>query len=444
MPAGDLTQGYIFVPAEKNIDQVKMNAIVGQAYINPAFISGQTATSSTGTGDYFVFLQSGGTLAKILTQDLGNSLAQTSGFQSQIWSTRLRSFNSCGNPNFEVDQANCNAGVTNAPSGTRIGDRWFLGKGGTMAVTTQAQNNNPNVIPGTSYDISGSQLLIQLTTAQASLGATDALQFAQYIEGPSWRELRGDVHSISMLVYSTVAPLTFAVALRDVPTTTKSLVSSVTVPTANTWTLLKLPNLPVFPAGNFSLNPGSIGYQLIITLACGSTYLTPSPGVWVSGNYFGVSGMSNWCANPITSTAFYCAMIQHEPGSQCTTLMDCPFGQNLDGPMGCTRYYHKSYLYGEKPGTVNATGIVAGLQQANWGPFTYVPFKKIMAKVPTVTIYDAVTGAANAVHDNTASLQKAVTGVGQIGDAGYTSISLTSPNATSYWYSYAYIADTGW
>src|SRR5215831_4312327 len=101
MPAGDITQGYIFVPAEKNIDAPKMNAIVGQASINPVFVSGQTQASATAAGDYFLLYKANGTLAKILYDYLASSLAAATGFQSQIWSVRLLSFNAIGNPNFE-------------------------------------------------------------------------------------------------------------------------------------------------------------------------------------------------------------------------------------------------------------------------------------------------------------------------------------------------------
>src|SRR5215468_11144483 len=125
MPVGDIVSGYTFVPAEKNIDQTKLNAIAGQATIAPAFISGQTPASSTGSGDYFVFLQSTGALAKILTQDLATSIGSSSGMTSAITAVRLRSFNAVGNPNFEVDQRTVGSTITFAtPATTWVQDRW--------------------------------------------------------------------------------------------------------------------------------------------------------------------------------------------------------------------------------------------------------------------------------------------------------------------------------
>ena len=161
------------------------------------------------------------------------------------------------------------------------------------------------------------------------------------------RELINDVHSISLLVYSSVAGLKFSVALRD-PTDANSLVNLCTIPTANTWTLITLPNLPVWPAGgNFSILPGAQGYNLTVTLACGSTYMAPAAGTWQTGLFLGAPGMSSWVASPVNST-FFLAFVQHEPGALCTTLMDKPFSQNLDE---CLRYYQKTYAYGTKPGT---------------------------------------------------------------------------------------------
>ena len=57
-----------------------------------------------------------------------------------------------------------------------------------------------------------------------------------------FRELAGDVHSVSLLVRSSVAGLKFGLILRDSPTTTKTLAKLCTIPSSGTWTLIQLPN----------------------------------------------------------------------------------------------------------------------------------------------------------------------------------------------------------
>jgi hypothetical protein len=440
MPAGDLTQGYIFVPAEKSIDQVKMNAIVGQAYINPAFISAQTESTSSTTGDYFLLLKSGGTLAKIVLDNLASSLATTTGFQSQIWSTRLRSWNSVGNPNFEVDQRNVGQAINFTTGGGFICDRWGWFQGGTGRV--QAQRSAGFVtLPGTNFGISSTFVRITVTTPQASLGVGDNFGFSQTLEGPTFRELAGDVHSMSLLVRSSVANLKFGMSLSDAPQT-KILAKLCTLGAANTWTLITLPNLPVWPTGNFFTAPGQIGYYLNIVLAGGSGVTVPANDTWqASGTTYAAVGQSNFLANAVNSTIDF-AFIQHEPGAVCTTLIDKPFTQSLDE---CLRYYQKSYVYGVAPGTAsNNSGAFNAMFLANQNPWFYIPFKKPMAKIPTMSGYSTVTGAVNIVRDVGNGGERTISSAATVGDAGFGGFNI-SPIATGNWQGqFHYTADTGW
>lgn len=368
-----------------------------------------------------------------------------SAVQPTIWSVRQRSFNAIGNPNGECDQVNCHTAVTNPTSG-RLSDRWFFLKGGTYTVNIQSVVLSPYnavIVPGTSYAISNSYLSVTLTGQQASLGAGDYLQIYQFIEGPQWRELSSDVHSLSLLVYSQVA-FKFSIALRDASAATKSLCKLCTVP-ANAWTLITLPNLPAWPAGNFSWNPGSLGYQLVITLACGSTYTAPAANTWQNGNFIAAPGGDNWCNSPINSQV-YIGFVQHQPGPYCeTTLIDKPFQQNYDE---CCRYYQKSLNYPFRPGAA-ASNIFAfrgwspGSVGANPTYRTISVFPKRMAKPPTVTLYSPTNGAVNVlfVDGNTTY---AVTSTPAT-DAEITQVSITAPNVpTAGAILFDWIADTGW
>lgn len=355
-----------------------------------------------------------------------------------ITSVRLRSFNAVGNPTFEVDQRNAGAGVVN-PSWLQ--DRWLFNKSGTMAVNSQ--QIVPSVlpfVPGTSFLISRNAINLNLTTQQTTLGAGDYMFVNQVIEGPPFRELSQDVHSLSLLVYSSVVNLKFAVALRD-PASAHSLVKLCTVPTANTWILISLPNIPVWTAsGNFSSAPGVGGYILSICLASGSTYLAPATDTWQNGNFIGAPGMDNWASKPVNSQ-FIVAFIQHEPGALCTTLIDKPFTQNLAESL---RYYCKNFPYATKPAA--GTGLWRSLGQFG-GATTWrssVQFPQEMAKTPTVTLW-GVSGAPNCVYvDNGASDQGLSTVVastsGIQGGAFGASVTGTAYCATLG----NYTADTGW
>lgn len=367
-------------------------------------------------------------------QNLANAIQPT------IWAMRLRSFNAVGNPNFEADHANVGGTLTNPANNVRISDRWFVSKSATLTAVV-ATVDQPTVsikIPGTNFVISRSQQLVSVSTAQATLAAGDYWMFLQNVEGPQWRELSGDVHSVSVLVYSSIAPLTFAVKISDSPVT-KSLVNLLTVSVANTWTLLTLPTLPAFPSGNFTISPGVTGYQIGICLACGTTYQAPATGTWQTGNFLGAAGMTNFLAS---GNFLYCAFVQHEPGPLCTTLIDNPFTQNLDE---CLRYYDKSYAYAAAPGTISNNGfqmvynVVAGV---NTTPNTSTRFAKRMAKVPTVTIYNRITGAANSI--DAGGTNYPVSSVPNVNEISIPQIALSTglpANTAGYFH---YVADTGW
>jgi hypothetical protein len=362
--------------------------------------------------------------------------------QPTIWSARLRSFNAIGNPTFEIDQRNAGTLLTNPASGILVVDRWQAQKSGTMTYSTLQAAPPPYVlVPGTNFAISRSFLQLKLLTAQATLGAGDFMQVSTQLEGTRFRELSSDVHSVSILIGSSVAPLSFALGIHD-PASTRSLVKLCTISTANTFVLIQLPNLPVFPSsGSFVSTPGSVGYSLTICFACGSTYMAPAADVWQNGNFIGAPGMSNFTANAVNSTISI-AFVQHEPGALCTTPIDCPFTQNLDD---CLRYFQKSYDYGTKPSTVVAPGQIGAFGPSGWSQvMADIVYPKLMAKSLTPVLYSPTTGAPNAIRASVAAVDRTLSGFSVTGSTGFAipSVSVAAPSNEIYYFHYT--ADTGW
>jgi hypothetical protein len=216
-----------------------------------------------------------------------------------------------------------------------------------------------------------------------------------------------------------------------------------TIPNANTWTLITLPNLPVWPGGgNFTTAPGSQGYLIIIALAAGTSLLPPANDTWQSivGGIFGAVGQSNFAASPVNST-FDLAFVQHEPGPVCTTPIDIPFNQNLES---CQRFFQKTYAYNVLPGTATAAGLRALLVQAAtsvaYGP---VNFSKIMAAIPTMTAYNWNTGAINSIQD-TAGVVHTGPAFNFVGDSGFSDMTFTGATTAAMGIYVQYTADTGW
>jgi hypothetical protein len=296
------------------------------------------------------------------------------------------------------------------------------------------------LLPGTNFRISQNYFQVNLTTAQATLGASDYLTISQFVEGPRLRELISDVHSLSLLVNSpTVAPLKFSVAIRD-SGTTRSLIKLCTVTTANTWQLIQLPNLPVWDSGgSYSLSPGSAGYILTITLACGTTSTAPAADVWQTGNYIAAPGMDNFVSKP-TGTLFWVAFVQHEPGALSSTPIDCPFEDNLTA---CQRYFEKSYPYATATGAASNIGAINLQALASSNPYAPIRFKRTMAKTPTITGY-STGGAANNVRNVTGAADLAIAAAVAPGDDGFGGFAVTGPPASAWQCQCHYTADTGW
>jgi hypothetical protein len=319
-------------------------------------------------------------------------------------------------------------------------DRFNIRKAGSGTLACSAQQGSGQfVVPGTNFVISRALLRITLTAQQASLAATDGLQITNVIEGPMLRELIGDVTSLQLLVRCS-SPIKFGVSLSD-SANAYSLVKLATISSANAFTLIQFPNLPLWTgSGTFPLTPGNVGYNLRICLCTGTTNMAAANDIWAAGNLYGAVGQDSFNTFPVNTT-FDLIFVQHQSGPLCETMIDCPFVDNYDA---CLRYYAKSYPYSTAIGTASAVGhvpffvIQTGVASAR----AYVPFCKKMAQVPNVTIYNPLTGAINSVQDNN-SVNWTVSSVSRSVDC-IDAIAMTS-NFTTQVFAYAhYVADTGW
>jgi hypothetical protein len=437
----DIVTSQVFSDGEKGITATKMNNIIANSVIQPDFVTAKPSSSTLDPTDQLLEVKGAGTYARITGSQLISSVSAQVDVTPQIYSARLRSFNAIGNPTFEVDQRNIMNGLSNPSANTFIQDRWALTKAASVTLTG---NWNPLTlgvaVPGTSFFITRTFLRFGLLTQQATLGAGDNYGIYQNVEGTRWRELMGDVTSLSLLVRSSVAPLKFACSLRDAPGSV-SLTKLCTISTANTWTLIQLPNLPVPSGGTFNYTPGAVGYIFGIHLCVGSTFTAPAADTWQSGNFIGAPGMDNFASKPLNST-FDIAYAGHEPGAVCTTLQDCPWQQNYDDAL---RYFAKSYDYDVAVGTANAVGDLSFWQQSVASAYGALRFPRSMAKIPTCTIYNPVTGAANSTR-LVGGADYAVTGFTNIGKNGILTFNTaTMPTVVAgATVRVHYTADTGW
>jgi hypothetical protein len=366
-----------------------------------------------------------------------------SAIQPTIFALRLRTFSSIGNPTMEVDQRSAGNSVTLAAGSfaPMIIDRWQANKSAATATATVQQSSNLLTAPSTNFYITSKSLLTTIGTAQGSLAAGEFLTIGQTVEGPRLRELINDVHSVQLLVNSSVAG-SFTMALRNVTGTAYSYVKLFAL-SANTWTWVTIPNIAVWtPSSTWPLTPGSGGYALTICLGAGTTYTTATQGSWVAGSFVAASGQTNLMAS--AGAQFSIAFVQHEPGPICSTPIDCPF--TPDNYDACLRYFCKSWDYATAVGTASAVGVGGWVVPVAATTLFYGHeiFPKPMAKAPTVTIYNYSTGAANSISAPGAG-NVTVSSVGNINSRGFPQITISSGTGVTVGPAYFhYTADTGW
>jgi len=150
-------------------------------------------------------------------------------------------------------------------------------------------------------NLSGSQyrLRYRVTTAKASLVANDIAGVITRLEGQNvqdlgWSNIASQKDAVLSFGFNGPAG-TYSIAVRNTPPSTHSFVASFTISAgqANTDTVqvIKVPAPGALVTWSVDNTP-SIG--LYVVLASGSTYLAPAG--WNSGNFAGVTGMSNGLA----------------------------------------------------------------------------------------------------------------------------------------------------
>jgi hypothetical protein len=364
---------------------LQVSAIAGNnvTLLNPPSVPGTPIASTSTAG--LVNALSGNATDFIGGDNACHSLAVVQG---------TRAVNVIGNPNFEVDARNVGGGPSTATSFGQ--DRWFWNNSSSSGWTTKQTDASPGgvIIPGTSVCISSKFYRFTLAIQQIALTAAQFVMFYQYVEGIFIRPLIGGSHSVSILARSSVANTVIGLCLQDTAAT-HSLTKLVSIPTANTWTTVSLPNIPVWTSGGtWSLAPGNVGYVLLIVLACGSTYTSPANDTWQNGNFYGASGQGNFAANPVNSTLDI-GFVQHEPGSQCTPFLDKRFDTNL---WECQRYFQKSGPYGAQAvasGNWETIGVHIPGNVAGRG---LIRFNPRMAKAPTMQCWSASGQGAGLIY----------------------------------------------
>lgn len=304
---------------------------------------------------------------------------------------------------------------------TRMLDRWtYIAASAAVFSVTQSTD-----VPASAPNLYYSQRLT-VTTADATISASETFAAAQIIEGYSARDLVGRTFTISFWVRSSVVG-TYCLSLYNGnwPSTDESYVATYAVTAPDTWeykTITIINGLPT--TGAYWDWTSGAGLTVAWTLFAGANWQTASPGTWTSD--WGLADVSQVNAAATLGNIFALTGVQVEVGNVATAFEHRPFHMEL---ALCQRYYEKSFPYatapaqnvGSKLGAPAATG-----QVLNQAFSTAVRFAVTKRRAPTMTLYSPNAASADWSTEGGVT-PTAVTA--NIGDSGFAATGNTAVTA---------------
>lgn len=213
----------------------------------------------------------------------------------------------------------------------------------------------------TALNPSGSQyrLRLRVTTAKVSLAVGDRIGIWTAIEGFNTQDLGWNTPTPkdAVLTFGFNGPAgTYTASIRNYTgsNVTHSFIATFTITAAQAFTdtvqVIKVPP-PVGMTTWATDNTASI--YVVISFACGSTFWAPATG-WNSGNFLGVSGMSNGIAAVQAFQIWDFGLYPDPDKTGLAPPFEVPDAQTE--LIKCMRYYERTFRYNEQVYTIATAG----------------------------------------------------------------------------------------
>jgi hypothetical protein len=307
-----------------------------------------------------------------MTTSDGVSSSGLYGFKNRIYNGQMT-----------IDQRNAGAAVTVNSTGQAYPvDRFFgTGQSSDGVFTLQQSSTAPAGFVNS--------VVATVTTADASIGATQNYLFRQRVEGYNiadfnWGSANAKTVTFSFWVRSSLTG-TFGGTLHN-GNGDRFYPYSYTISTANTWEQ-KTITLAGDTTGTWETTNG-IGLNIIWSFGTGSTLLAPS-SAWTATTYTGFTGQTNLIGT--NGATFYITGVQLEKGSTATSFDYRPYGTELQL---CQRYYSKTSS-ASGASTVK-TAFANGISTSASTSTIFVQAPTTMRALPTFNYFSLdVTDATN-------------------------------------------------
>jgi hypothetical protein len=259
-------------------------------------------------------------------------------------------------------------------------DRWRYYKSGSMVHTV---SRDTSTVPSSQFYAS---MKFDVTTADASIAATDYCMVEQRIEGYNFNKFRDQTATLSFWVRAGKTG-TMCVAVRS-GGADRSYVTEHTINATNTWEKKEV-QIPFgdVTGGTWSA-VNNTGVQVDFMLAAGSNLQT-TPDAWQTGSYYATSNQTNFCDNTDSTCDVWITGVQLELGSQATDFEFLDFEKQM---ALCERYLQTNYDHGDTPGDGNGPNYSTIYRMfvawtASAGNVLPIAFRVRMRTSPSVTLY---------------------------------------------------------
>ena len=301
------------------------------------------------------------------------------------------------NGDMRIDQRNAGAAVTS--SGSFPVDRWVFGATTSGAVSFQ---QSTSIVPtGFTHSVG-----VTITTADASIAASDLLDYRQWIEGFNVADLgfgtaNAKTVTISFWVRGSVTG-TYCVVLGNssssgTGTPNRSYVAQYTISSANTWEY-KTITIAGDTSGTWMTN-NTRGFIIRFGLTAGTDF-QQAAGSWGTANAIGSSSQTQLLST--LNATWYITGVQLEVGSVATPFERRPYGTEL---ALCQRYFEKSYIQTDAVGAVDKAGYAASPVGSNTVPiqqlYSQICFAVVKRADPTMAFYGFKGGSGKVSNANT-------------------------------------------
>ena len=280
-------------------------------------------------------------------------------------------------------------------------DRWRIILGGTHEQLdgTYAQ------VADHPTSVNGKSLKWTTGTAESSYDADEYAYVVQIIEAQNAQHLQygnsnAKTITVSFYVKSSITG-TYAVGLYKPDSTGRIFNKTYTISSANTWEK-KTISFVGDTSGGGIVNDNGQGLWVSWHLATGSDY---SGGDSTSGwsNYSNDRWATGQAANVMTTAnaTWQMTECQVEVNDSATDFEHRSFGEELSL---CQRYYCQSYPHGVAAGSNSGATVLRKLASGNgYDDIANFHFPTEMRAVPTIALYNPITGTANGFRGDSAN-----------------------------------------